>query len=689
MNLKDILSKTGSISDYLGYVILLFGLNIANNVYPMLIPESSGVAYQAVTWGLRLLVGPLVLVIVFAGIYERQTIQDDLERKGFFSHIKMHILRFVGAELISVFFYYLVFMVAFSIASGEAMNSDRGNLFAAISSASYSTLVLFWLSAMVVETRLFRSFIHGLKTLLFNPVTLVVGVVWFGACFADTLAFDVNNQQVPLVVNLARSGVFAVLKTFAVMYILVIYKNTWGGLIQRMRADEILTRASKTRPGEGLAKVSLGFTFFSFLPLLHLVALILGMVSLKRRHGFILKAAIACCVGGFFTILYALLLVGHFAGQTKTVHMPDYSFLSDRSAETQPYVDLLDQGAFEDVQAELDDSSANTVDREWTMDTALALAKYENNNSSGALKDFYSALQKKPERSEFYFFYGLALLENDNTEMAMEQFQLARSHEPKLEVAEQYLSLVQNTYQPDTVSSALMYMVILFFLFTVHEYGHAFAAWKLGDDTAKNQGRLTLNPIAHLDLFGSILIPAILLFQQSDVFFGWAKPVPVDTRNFKNPDKDHMLVSFAGPAVNLIVAMVCMLVLVSLVLLIRLLWPGSLSLNLADPFSPASIIGPPFSKGILILIVFLKNLFFTSLILGFFNLLPIPPLDGSWILAALLPERLRGVFDYLRRFGFVLFILLTVTPVFDYFLSIPIGAAWIGLRWIVSAMGFA
>jgi Zn-dependent protease len=273
--------------------------------------------------------------------------------------------------------------------------------------------------------------------------------------------------------------------------------------------------------------------------------------------------------------------------------------------------------------------------------------------------------------------------------MAKKQFQLAIEHEPKLEIAEQYVGLVQNTYQPTVIDSALMVLVILFFLFTVHEYGHAFAAWKLGDDTAKDQGRLTLNPIAHLDWFGSILLPAILLFQQSDIFFGWAKPVPVDARNFKNPEKDHMLVSFAGPAVNLIVAMVCMLILVSVVLLTRLLWPGTLSLNLADPFSPASLIGPPFAKWILLFIVFLKKMFYTSLILGFFNLLPIPPLDGSWILAGFLPEGLRGIFDYVRRFGFMLFILLSLTPVFDYFLGIPIGIAWIGLRWIVSAIGFA
>ena len=150
-----------------------------------------------------------------------------------------------------------------------------------------------------------------------------------------------------------------------------------------------------------------------------------------------------------------------------------------------------------------------------------------------------------------------------------------------------------------------------------------------------------------------------------------------------------MLVSFAGPAVNLLVAMICMIVLVSVVLITRLLWPETISLNLVDPYAATSMTGPPFAKAILVFIVFLKQLFYTSLILGIFNLLPIPPLDGSWILAGILPERLQGIFDFVRRFGFMFFILLMLTHVLDYILGIPIGIVWIGFRWIVSVIGFA
>jgi Zn-dependent protease len=689
MTLKEINEKAGSIFNYLGYLLLLFGWNVVNDTYALLVPASSWVANAAVSWGLALLVGPIVFSIFYAGIHDRQTNEDDFERESIFSHIKRYFFRFLGAYLLWFMLYYLVLIVVMLIPGAAALRINANNLFSAILTALSSTVLLFWFSALAVEPKLLRSLGHVLKTMLRSPLALGIAIFVLCVYTADNVAFDSTKAQVPLLINLARAAVFAVLKTFAVMYILVLYKKDWGALIQRQQADAILIGRTRTRPGDGLARVSLGLTFFSFVPFVHLGALILGLVSLKRAQRFILKAAIACCVGGFFTLLYALLLVGHFASPPVSTRLPDYSFLAQGNPAIQPAVDLLYEGTLEDVEAQVGGAAEDPAQRDWSVDTVLALAKYNDNDLNGALKDFYSALQKKPLRSEFYLYYGLALLDNKNTDMAKEQFQLALEHQPKLKVTQQYYSLVQNLYEPDRINSAFMVLVILFFLFTVHEYGHTFAAWKLGDDTAKNQGRLTLNPVAHLNIFGSILLPAILLLQQSGVFFGWARPVPVDPRNFKNPEKDHMLVSFAGPAVNLLVALVAMLLLVALALVTRLLWPESLSLNLVDPFSATSLIGSPYAKGLLLVIVFLKQLFYTSLILGFFNLLPIPPLDGAWILQGILPEKFRVAFDFARRFGFMIFILFTMTPVFDFILGVPIGIAWLGLRWAVSLLGFA
>ncbi|MBM3332505.1 site-2 protease family protein [candidate division WOR-3 bacterium] len=160
---------------------------------------------------------------------------------------------------------------------------------------------------------------------------------------------------------------------------------------------------------------------------------------------------------------------------------------------------------------------------------------------------------------------------------------------------------------------------ILFGL-TIHEFSHGWAAWKLGDPTAKMMGRLTLNPIKHLDPIGTI---ALFLFR-----FGWAKPVPIDPRNFRHPTRDMAISSLAGPAANLLTAGV-----------------SGIILRVLDLFHVggfASIL-----TGYFVLF---------NLILCFFNLIPIPPLDGSRLLYHLLPPNLAAAFGRLERYGFIILI---------------------------------
>lgn len=690
MKIKEIFSEAGSLSDYFGYIILLFGWYLLDNVYSTIQPELSGETIELVlTWGLRLLVSPIVFAAVLGGIDERQKIQAAPDRDGLFSHVKSHLWRFIVANLLSIIFYLIVTIIIVLLAGYELQDLYDDKFLIGILSVSFSMINLLWFSAIVVERKIFRGLIRAIKTLLFNPIALGIGILWGVIVFTDTLAFNFEGAPIPLGINIARSGVFAVVRVLAAMSTLALYKNVWVSLSNETEGEETLGGSSTTSSGEKLIKASFGFTFVSFLPLFNLVALILGTIALKRNKRFVLRAAIACCMGGFFTIVYALLIAGYFVSQPSHLQMPGYAFLADGNAELETYVELLNQGAVQEVQAQLGNIASEDPDRQWAFDTALALSKYDDLDLDGALHDFYTALQKNPERSEFYFYYGIALLENEKADMALEQFRLALEHDPELEIAERYITLIQTAYQPSMITSALLLIIVLLMLFTLHEYGHAFAAWKLGDDTAKNQGRLTLNPIPHLDIFGSLLLPAVLLLQQSGAVFGWAKPVPVNPGNFKNPDRDHMLVSFAGPAVNLLVSMVSMVILGLIVLFIRVFWPETLSLNLVAPFSEVSIVGPPLAQWIILLIVFLKQLFYTSLVLGFFNLIPVPPLDGSWILAGFLPQGLRSLFDKARQFSFVIFLLLVMTPIVDYFLSIPIGIAWVGLDVLVSVMGFA
>ncbi len=242
-------------------------------------------------------------------------------------------------------------------------------------------------------------------------------------------------------------------------------------------------------------------------------------------------------------------------------------------------------------------------------------------------------------------------------------------------------------YEPSQLVSGLLFIVILLVLFTTHEYAHAYAAWKLGDDTPLEEGRLTLNPIPHLDLFGSILLPGIMIFQQSDFIFGWAKPVHVNLENMKDPKRDNIRVSIAGPSINVLMSLVTFIFILLLALIARIAFPEVQALNLAEPYAPVSIAGTSANMPLATLFYILKQVFYTSLILGFFNLLPIPPLDGSHILSAILPDKAMNYFERFRGIGSILFLLLVISPVFDYILMIPMGIFWAVLQFALTALG--
>ncbi|MCX6844058.1 MAG: site-2 protease family protein [candidate division WOR-3 bacterium] len=168
--------------------------------------------------------------------------------------------------------------------------------------------------------------------------------------------------------------------------------------------------------------------------------------------------------------------------------------------------------------------------------------------------------------------------------------------------------------------SILLSAPAILFGLTIHEFSHGYVAWRLGDPTAKMMGRLTLNPLKHLDPIGTI---ALFIFR-----FGWAKPVPIDPRNFRHPTRDMAISSLAGPAANLLTAIV-----------------AGLILRLLDVFHVG---------GFALMLTYYFVLF--NLILCFFNLIPIPPLDGSRLLYHLLPPNLAAGYARLERYGFIILI---------------------------------
>lgn len=205
------------------------------------------------------------------------------------------------------------------------------------------------------------------------------------------------------------------------------------------------------------------------------------------------------------------------------------------------------------------------------------------------------------------------------------------------------------------IDIAIFQIIILVFSAIIHEYMHGWMAERLGDRTARDAGRLTLNPIPHIDPIGSVLLPFILAFTGAGFVFGWAKPVPFNPYNLRDQKYGAAKVAAAGPLGNFIVAL-------SLGLIARFLFPEA-------------VVTPLFA-GFIYLVIFI------NLLLMVFNLVPIPPMDGSKILAAFLPAAWQIKFAELERYGLVLVLLFvwfgfgTIMPVIDFLFTIITGVAF-------------
>lgn len=187
--------------------------------------------------------------------------------------------------------------------------------------------------------------------------------------------------------------------------------------------------------------------------------------------------------------------------------------------------------------------------------------------------------------------------------------------------------------QPEFLALSI---IILLFSVILHEVMHGIVALKFGDHTAQKMGRLTLNPVPHIDLFGTILLPALLIFTGSPVLFGWAKPVPVNPLNFSNIKKGELFVSAAGIAANFGLAIIA-------ALLYHLL-----------NFLPFTF--PALAHDLLHYTVII------NLVLGIFNLFPIPPLDGSKILLSQLPYNLARSYQRLEPYGILILLVFMMIP---------------------------
>jgi Zn-dependent protease len=189
-----------------------------------------------------------------------------------------------------------------------------------------------------------------------------------------------------------------------------------------------------------------------------------------------------------------------------------------------------------------------------------------------------------------------------------------------------------------------------------HEVAHGWVARRLGDPTAARLGRLTLNPIAHIDIFGTILVPLMLIITNAPFVFGYAKPVPVNFNNLRHPKRDMIWVAAAGPATNLALALIC-----------TVIWKSLAPVVAGYSGHPGS--SAAYYLGAVVLMA--QSGILINVALAVFNAFPLPPLDGGRVMVGLLPQALSVKLARIEPFGFIILIVLLMTHTLDYIMDPP------------------
>lgn len=213
----------------------------------------------------------------------------------------------------------------------------------------------------------------------------------------------------------------------------------------------------------------------------------------------------------------------------------------------------------------------------------------------------------------------------------------------------------------DMIQTFAVYALPIVFAITLHEAAHAYAARYFGDNTAYSLGRMSLNPVRHIDPIGTLLIPIVLYFAGSPFLFGYAKPVPVEFGRLRNPKRDMAWVAAAGPAANLFMALLWMM----------------LAIGLEFTGSQEEFFQRMAQAGVL-----------TNLVIFAFNLFPVPPLDGGRILTSFLPHRLSYKFAQLEPYGFFIILGLLFFGVLHYWMRPVMYAAGVALQTLVFPLTF-
>ena len=224
----------------------------------------------------------------------------------------------------------------------------------------------------------------------------------------------------------------------------------------------------------------------------------------------------------------------------------------------------------------------------------------------------------------------------------------------------------------DTILTIALQLIAIFMAIVLHEVAHGYMALRLGDPTARTLGRLTLNPLAHIDPIGTILVPLVSIIL-SGMAFGWAKPVPINPRYFRNPFRGMLFVALAGPGTNIALALGATVI-------------GRLFLTMVP--RTFNITNPSFGGNLVIaFFTFLAYLVIFNLFFAVLNMIPIPPLDGSRVLTYFLPTEGRRIMLSLERYGFLIVIALLYTGLLSglFHAAQTVAQELLGYTWLVLA----
>jgi Zn-dependent protease len=430
----------------------------------------------------------------------------------------------------------------------------------------------------------------------------------------------------------------------------------------------------------------------SIIPGVHFFALVLGWKRFKYQEFGRFRSMVGLILGAFFTMLYCLALMGNLLSHQRInvwlEHRASLDIYLRDSAVSPALKQVLQQlkdGKTIDYSPAVLQLESMKEDQSLARYFALGIANEYENNSKAALDAFKKCLTLPGYSPEVYFHIGrINLFDTHDYFEARNSLVKFLTYSPDDKTASRYISLIDNRVEWDkNWIISILSVIALLIAMTSHEFGHSYTAYKCGDMTSKDAGRMSLNPLVHLDLLGSVILPAFLILSRSSIILGWAKSVPVNPGNFKNPQRDSTLVSLMGCFTNFSIALAATLVFALVSVVIAIAAPDFVSLHWFFPGGVISVAGLPFAKFWIYCSIFLSLMIAINIAIGIFNLIPIPPLDGSWLVERRLAPLLKDKYAAYQQFSFLLILILLFTGIIDLIIGSVLNAYFICVQLII------